>query len=104
MALRTGRLLPSHIKKLKYNPVCVKDEPISDMLSEELYIDTDDMNFENEGQSASDESSNASSESERESETSVVHIDGWEDMTMGDKKLKAYTFTINAGPKFYLLS
>jgi hypothetical protein len=37
------------------------------------------------------------------SETSVAGIDGWEDVTMGDKKLDAYTFTINAGPQFHLL-
>jgi hypothetical protein len=58
--------------------------------------------LENEGQRASEESSKASSESDCESETSVVHIDGWEDVTMGDKK-KAYTFTKNAGPQFNLL-
>jgi hypothetical protein len=27
----------------------------------------------------------------------------WEDVTMGDKKPKAYTFTKNAGPQFHLL-
>jgi hypothetical protein len=43
------------------------------------------------------------SESERESETSVVHVDGWEDVTMCDKISKAYTFTKNAGPQFNLL-
>jgi hypothetical protein len=49
------------------------------MLSEELDIDSDDeMNLENDGQSVSEESSNASSKSGCESETSVVHIDGWE--------------------------
>jgi hypothetical protein len=83
MALHTGTLLPSRMKKQKYNPVCVEDEEsISDMLSEELHIDSDDeMNLENEGQSSSEESSNASSKSECESETSVVRVDGWEDMT-----------------------
>jgi hypothetical protein len=105
MALRTGRLLPSRIKKLKYNPVRVEDEEsISDMLSEELNTDSDDgMNLENVGQSTSEESSNALSESESESETSVVRVDGWEDITMGDKKPKAYTFTKNAGPQFNFL-
>jgi hypothetical protein len=85
------------MKKLKYNPMNVKDEEsTSDMLSEELNIDSDDeMNLENEGQSVSEESSNASSESQCESETNVVHIDGWEDVTVGDKKPKAYTFTRN---------
>jgi hypothetical protein len=95
MALRTGRLLPT----------CVKDEEsISDMLGEELdIVSGDEMNLENEGQSASEESSNTLSESEYESETSVVCIDGWEDVTMGDKKPNAYTFTKNAGPQFHLL-
>jgi hypothetical protein len=37
-----------------------------------------------------------------ESETSAVCIDGWEDVTMGNKKLNAYTFTKNAGPQFHL--
>jgi hypothetical protein len=33
MALHTGRLLPSRMKKRKYNPVCVEDEEsIGDML------------------------------------------------------------------------
>jgi hypothetical protein len=59
--------------------------------------------LENEGQSASEESSNTSPESECESETSVACIDGWEDVTMGDKKLNAYAFTKNAGPQFHLL-
>jgi hypothetical protein len=52
------------------------------------------------GQSVGEELSKASSESECESDTSVVHIDGWEDVTMGDRKPKAYTFTKNAGPQF----
>jgi hypothetical protein len=34
----------------------------------------------------------------------VLCIDGWEDVTMGDKKLSTYTFTKNAGLQFYLLS
>jgi hypothetical protein len=105
MALRTGMLLPSHMNKRKYNPACVEDEvSISDMLSEELgRVSGDEMNLENEGQSASEESSNTSSESECESETSVVYIDGWEDVMMGDKKPNAYTFTQNAGAQFHLL-
>jgi hypothetical protein len=37
------------------------------------------------------------------SETSVLCIDGWEDVTMADKKLNAYTFTKNARPQFHLL-
>jgi hypothetical protein len=80
------------------------EDSISDMLSEELSIDSDDeRNFENEGQSASKESSNAPSESECESETSVVRMDGWEDVTIGDKKPVAYTFTKNAGRRFDLI-
>jgi hypothetical protein len=100
MALRKGKFLPSRMKKWKYNPVCVEDEEsISDMLSKELNLDSDaELNLENEGQSASEESSSALSESECESEPSVVRIDGWEDVTMGNKKHKAYTFTKNAGP------
>jgi hypothetical protein len=71
------------------------------MLSEELDIASGDkMNLKNEGQSASEEMSNTSPESECESETSVACIDEWEDVTMGDKKLKA---TKNAGPQFHLL-
>jgi hypothetical protein len=47
------------------------------MSSDELdIISGDEMNLENEGQSASEELSNTSSESECESETSVVCIDG----------------------------
>jgi hypothetical protein len=93
-------------KERKYNPICAKDEEsVSDMLSEELDVDSDDeINLENEGQSTSEELSNASSESECESETSVVRIDGWEGVTMGNKKPTAYTFTKNALPQFNLLS
>jgi hypothetical protein len=93
------------MKKQKYNSACVEDEvSVSDMLSEELdIVSGDEMNLENEGQSASEESSNTSSESVCESETSVVYINGWEDVTMGNKKLNVYTFTKNAGPHFYLL-
>jgi hypothetical protein len=38
-----------------------------------------------------------------ESETSGVSIDGWKEVTMGDKKPKACIFTKNAGPQFNLL-
>jgi hypothetical protein len=105
MALCTGRHLPSRLKKRKYNPVCVEDEgSINDTLNEELSTDSDDkMNLENEGQSASEESSNASLESKCEGKTCVVRIDGQEEVTMGDKKPKAYTFTKIAGPRFNLL-
>jgi hypothetical protein len=94
------------MKKLQYNPVCVEDEvSISDMLSVELdIVSGDEMNLENGVQSACEESSNTSSESEYESETSVACIDGWQDVTMGDKILNAYTFTKNAWPQFHLLS
>jgi hypothetical protein len=93
------------MKKRKYNPTCVEDEvSISDMLSEELNIVSgDEMNLENEGQSASEESSNTSPGSGCESETSVACTDGWEDVTMGNKKLNAYTFTKNVRPQFHLL-
>jgi hypothetical protein len=30
----------------------------------------------------------------------VLRVDGWEDVTMGDNKPNAYTFTKNAGPQF----
>jgi hypothetical protein len=47
MALRTGRHLPSRLKK---RIMCVEDEEsTTDMLNEELDIDSDDeMNLENE--------------------------------------------------------
>jgi hypothetical protein len=66
MALHTAIYLPSRMKKWKYNPACVEDEvSITDMLSEELNIVFgDEMNLENEGQCASEESSNTSPESE----------------------------------------
>jgi hypothetical protein len=65
------------MKKWKYNPVCAEDEEsISDMLSEELDIDSDaEINLENERQSTSEETSNTLLESECESDISVVHID-----------------------------
>jgi hypothetical protein len=55
---------------------------INDMLSEEVDIDSDDgMDLEIEGETASEELSSEMSESESESETSVLRVDGWEDMT-----------------------
>jgi hypothetical protein len=79
------------------------EESVSDMVSEELdIISGHEMNSENKGQSASEELSNTLSESECESETSVVRIDGWEDVTMGDKKPNAYTLIKNAGAQFLL--
>jgi hypothetical protein len=85
--------------------MCVKDEEsTSDMLSEELDVDSDDeMNLENKGQSVSEESSNVSSESQCAGESSDVCIDRWEEVTMSDKTPKTYTFTKNAGPQFNLL-
>jgi hypothetical protein len=66
------------MKKKKCNCACVEDEvSISDTLSEELDIASgDELNLENEGQSASEYSSNPSPESECVSETSVAYIDG----------------------------
>jgi hypothetical protein len=49
-----------------------------------------------------EELSKTSSGSESESETSVVCIDGSEDMMMG-KKLNSCTFTKNVGTQFHLL-
>jgi hypothetical protein len=50
------------MRKRKYNPACVEDEvSVSDMLSEELdIVSGDELNLENEGRSASEESSNTS--------------------------------------------
>jgi hypothetical protein len=49
-------------------------------------------------ESVSEESNNEKSESE--SDTSGMSVDGWKEVTMGDKKPKVYTFTKNAGPQF----
>jgi hypothetical protein len=64
------------MKRRKYNPVCVEDEEsISDMLSEELDTASgDEMNLENEGQNASEESSNTSPESVRVRVKQVLHV------------------------------
>jgi hypothetical protein len=59
--------------------------------------------LENGEETASEELSEEMLESKSESETSVVCADGWEDVKMGDKKPKVYTFTKNAGPQFNLL-
>jgi hypothetical protein len=76
---RVSRLLlcsakprPSGLKKLKFNPLCDADEESSsDMLSEELDIDSDDeINMKIEGETACEVSSNKMSESENE--TSVA--------------------------------
>jgi hypothetical protein len=63
----------------------------------------DGVDFKNVGESASAESSCEISGSESESDTSAVRNDRWEDMSVGDKKPKAYKFTKNVGPQFNLL-
>jgi hypothetical protein len=69
-----GSALVLWIEKMDIYPLCNADEgSISDMLNEELDIDSDDeMDLEIEGEAASEESSNEMSESESESETGVV--------------------------------
>jgi hypothetical protein len=82
--------------------VCAEnEEPITALLNEELNIDSDDL--ENVVETASEEASDEMSESESRSETSVLRVDGWEDVTMSDKKPNTYTFTKNAGPQCNLL-
>jgi hypothetical protein len=61
------------------------------------------MDLENVKKSASQESRDEMLESESKSETGVLPVDGWVDVTMGDKKPDAYTFTKNAGPQINLL-
>jgi hypothetical protein len=61
------------------------------------------MDLEIEGETASEELNNEKSEGESERETSSTSVDGWKEVTMGDKKPKAYTFTKNAGPQFNFL-
>jgi hypothetical protein len=91
MASREGIILPRRLRKRKYNLVYVEDEvSVSDILSEELdIVSSDELNSESEGECPSEESSNRSMESECESETSVC-TGGWEDVTVCDKKPKAY--------------
>jgi hypothetical protein len=95
MASRVGGILPCRLRKRKYNLACVKDEvSVRDILSEELdIVSSDELNSDSEGECPSDKSSNTSTESE----TSVC-TDGWEDVTLADKKPKAYIFSKNAGP------
>jgi hypothetical protein len=94
MASRGGRISLCRLRKRKYNLTCVEDEvSVHDILSEELdIVSSDELNSESEDECPSDESSNTSTESECESETSVC-TDGWEDVTVRDKKPKAYTFS-----------
>jgi hypothetical protein len=105
MALHSSKPGPSGFRKQKYNTSYDAEEAsVSYMLNKELDIDSDDeMDLEIEGETVSEGSNNEMLESENESETSVMHVDGWEDMAMGDKKPKAYTFSKNAGPQFNLL-
>jgi tRNA/tmRNA/rRNA uracil-C5-methylase (TrmA/RlmC/RlmD family) len=83
MPLHSGTRVPSGMKKVKYNAVCVEnEESIISLLNEELSIDSDEqVDLETVDETASEELSNEMSESESESETRVSHVDGWEDMT-----------------------
>jgi hypothetical protein len=74
MLLCSAEPQPSGLKKLRHNPLRDADEEYSsEMLSEELLIDSDDViNLEIEGETAREESSFKISESESESETSVA--------------------------------
>jgi hypothetical protein len=63
------------IEETRYNPLCDVDEESSssDMLCEELVIDSEDViNLEIEGETVSEASSNEMLESESESDTSVT--------------------------------
>jgi hypothetical protein len=105
MALLSGTCVPSGMKKPKYTAVCAEnEESIIALLNEDLDIDSDDqMDLKNIEETLNEELSDVMSESESESEISVLRVDGWEDVTMGDKKPNAYTFTKNVGPQFNLL-
>jgi hypothetical protein len=62
---------------------------VRDILSEDLdIVSSEELNSESEGECPSDESSNTLTESECQSETSVC-TDGWEDVTVCDKKPKS---------------
>jgi hypothetical protein len=86
MALRSGICAPSGMKTPKYNAVCVEnEESIIALLNKELNVDSDNqMDLENVEETASEESSDEMSESESESGTSVLRVDGWEDVMIGD--------------------
>jgi hypothetical protein len=59
------------------------------LLNEKLDIDADvQVHLENVKETPSQESIEEMSESESKSETSVLHVDGWEDVMMGNKKPK----------------
>jgi hypothetical protein len=68
MLLRLTEPQPSRLQKLICNPLCDADEEsISDMLNEELDIDShDEVELKIEGEPASEESSNEMLESEGE--------------------------------------
>jgi hypothetical protein len=74
------------------------------LLNEELDIDSeDDVNFEILSECWSEDSSDEVSETESECDISDVRRDGWESVTVRDKKTKSYTFAKNAGPQFKLV-
>jgi hypothetical protein len=95
MGSLSGTRVPFGMRKPKYNAVCVEnEESIIALVNEYLDMDSDDqVVLENVQETLSEELSDEVSESESKSETSVLRIDGWEDVTMGDKKPNAYTFT-----------
>jgi hypothetical protein len=73
-------------------------EAISIMVNEKINIDSDDeMDLEIERETASNE------KSECKSKTSGTSADGWNEVTLGNKKPKIFKFTKNTGPKFNLL-
>jgi hypothetical protein len=98
---------PCGYRKQKYNPLCDTDEEaIGVMVNEELDIDSDDeMNLEIKGETVTEKSSNKKSESENENEneTNGASVGGWKEVTLGNKKPKAFTVSKNAGPQFNLL-
>jgi hypothetical protein len=68
MASQSSKTGPSGFENRKYNPLCgVDEEAISDMVNEELDIDSDDKtDLEIVGEIVSEKSSNEKSESESE--------------------------------------
>lgn len=74
MFLHSAEPRPSASKKLRYTPLCgANEESSSDMLSEELVIDSVvHINLEIEGEIVSEELGNKMSESKGESETNVA--------------------------------
>jgi hypothetical protein len=88
MASHSSKPVPSGFKKRKYNLLCDDKEAISAMANEEIDIDCNgEMDLEIEGETVSEELTDKKSESE--SETSGVSVDGWKEVTVGDKKPKA---------------